>query len=59
MVGVGLMIAVGLHLKDLILNLRDLIPDHFVFGHKVAIYILLVDVLLGGGVLYEELFEVF
>lgn len=42
------MIAIGLHLEDLVLNLRDLVPYHFVLGHKVAIYVLLVDVLLGG-----------
>jgi hypothetical protein len=38
--------AVGLELEDLVLNLRDLAPDHLVLGHQVAIYILLVYVLL-------------
>ena len=58
MIGVGLVAAIGLHLEDLILDLGDLVPDHFVLGHQVAVYVLLVYVLLGGRVFYEELLKV-
>jgi hypothetical protein len=48
----------GLDFEDLVLDVRDFGLDHFILGHQVAVDVLLIDVLLGGRVLYEELLQI-